>query len=244
MESSANLNPPAQPMSTFERIIGTFTRPRAVFEANRERPNWLAPFLVLLIVALISAYFIYPIATAEQARRVSENDSIPAEQKARIMEQVQGEQTQARRFISLGLVVVGSFVVLVIVAGVLLFGANFLLGGNARFAHVLALYATTNLVDVPGAIIKVPLMLAKHSTTIPIGPAALLSPEALDSLGGLLLARLDLFALWRWVLLTLGLAIMARTTVRRAASFTVPLWVFWTIAAIVFHKVTQGLGGF
>lgn len=244
MEMSTGPSHPPLSMSTLERLAGAFTRPHAVFEANRQRPNWLAPFLVILIVSLISGYFIFPIATAEQARRVSENDTIPQEQKARILEQLEGAGSGSRQILSMASVLGGSFVILLLVSAVLLFGANFLLGGALRFPHAMALYATANLVEVPGAIIKVPLMVVKKSLAVTVGPAAFLSPEAADSVGGLLLGRLDLFGLWRWALLTIGLAVLARTTTRRAATFTVPLWVFWTIAAIVIHKATQGLAGF
>jgi len=244
MEMSTGQPTPQPSMSAMERILGTFTKPRAVFEAQRERPNWIAPFLVLLILSLVAAYFIFPIATAEQIARIEDNENIPAEQKERMLEQLEGGSGPSRLPLSLGGVVLGSFVVLLAVSAVLLFGANFLLGGSLRFPHGMALYATANLVELPGVIVKLPLMIAKKTAAITIGPAAFLSSEAAESVGGLLLARLDLFGLWRWALLTLGLAVMARTTVKRAASFTVPLWLFWSFAAIVIHEMTQGLAGF
>jgi hypothetical protein len=244
MEMTSDLSRPSQPMSVVQRLLGVFTQPRAVFEELRERPRWLAPFIVLLVVGLVSSYFIMPIALSDQAQKISENESIPQERKAEILKQFEGGVTTQRQLISLGSVIGGSFLMMFFVGAVLMFGGNFLLGGSLRFPHAMALYASSNLVEIPGAILKVPMMVAKKSLEITVGPAAFLSPEAADSIGGMLLGRLDLFGLWRWALMTLGLAVLARTTVKRAATFTVPLWVFWTIAAIVMRKMTQGLSGF
>jgi hypothetical protein len=67
---------------------------------------------------------------------------------------------------------------------------------------------------------------------VSLGPAAFLSPEAADTIAGKALAGLDAFSLWQWALVVLGLAVMARTTIRRAATFAVPLWLFWRIVML------------
>ena len=244
METPVHPSNPSPPMGLAGRLIGAFTRPRAVFEELRERPSWLAPFIVLLVAGLITSYFILPIALTDQARKISESDAIPAERKAEMLQQFEGGVTAQRHIISAASVIGGSFAMLLIVSGVLLFGGNFLLGGSLKFRHAMALYATVNLVEIPSAIVKLPMILAKKVLEVSVGPAAFLSAEAADSIGGLLMARLDLFGLWRWALMALGLAVMARTTVKRAATFIVPLWVFWTIVTIVVRRLTQGLAGF
>jgi hypothetical protein len=118
---------------------------------------------------------------------------------------------------------------LLAVGGVIYLVGTFLLGGLGSYKMGLGIASYSALVAVPGAIIKVPIMLYKNTVRVQTG-LGLLCEESLErSFGCSLLDKFDIFSIWQLVLVIAGTAIVFKSSARKAAFALVPIWLLWSI---------------
>ena len=91
---------------------------------------------------------------------------IQPEQRAEILESVNARFDNP---LNLLWVPVGYIIRLFIVAGVLLFLGNIILGGSIGFLKMLNAYAWTLMIAIPSGLVTIPLVLAKGSMDVSLG---------------------------------------------------------------------------
>ena len=133
-----------------------------------------------------------------------------------------------------------------VAAGVLMLLANVALGGNCTFKAMAAATALTSMVGIPASLVRIPLSMAKGTTQVATSLAAVLPPDAQETLLYRVLNQLDVFGLWGLALNILAVSIVGRVPMRGAAIGVIALWLVWVVAVVlvlgIVAAIIYGLG--
>jgi hypothetical protein len=223
-------------MSIVNKMAAIFTSPKKAFEALSEKPDWLVPMIVMVLIGILFAVTVVPSVilpetvekTVEQMRDRGMTDA----QIEPVMKYMTG--TLPVIFGVVGVLIITP-VSLLIIAGIL-FGVCSLAGGKAKFVQVFSAATYSGLISSLGAIVKGILMYSQHSAHVGTSLALVLSEEASKTFLYRLLGHFDLFTLWQIGVLIIGLAVIYRWKSSKAAGVVLSLWAFWVL-------VSSALGG-
>lgn len=228
-------------MSGFQRVWGTFFEPSKVFASLSQKPSWLLPVIILIVLVMVTSIVTRPLQIQEQVHRIEENERLSPEQKEQFSEIVRERANQpVWKAVGYIMPVVGVFIYVMLLTAIWYFGGNVLLGGNTTFKKVLSIFSYSTLVAIPGTIVKVPLMLAKKSVHVQTSLAALLPSGSDDSVLFKILAKFDIFTIWQYVLVAMGLAIIYKFTVKKSAGLVIAFFGIWIIISVGFSVLTKG----
>jgi len=225
------------------RLFGVFYEPGKVFADVAERPRWLVPLIVGILLAVSLTYAISThIGWDQTIRQVFANNSrvaeLPADQREQLI-------ARSAKFASIvgwaGAVVFPPFFVL-IVAGVLTGIFNGLLGTELKFVQTFAITAYAFLVRGLYNLLLILLLYLKPPEDFniqisPFSPAAYMNrqenPKWLMSLAG----SLDLFTIWTIVLLAIGFSVAAKKLSFSKALITIAIpWLVLVVAQMVLQS--------
>ena len=221
------------------RMVGVFYAPSETFEAVRRQSSWLDWFVPVLLVALLSlvmAYITMPIIMQTQAEQLQERLQDRPEMSEEQLEMV-AKMQGVGKVVGLVTAPIGAFVVLFVIGAVLLLLAKVILGAEATYGQMLAVVGYASLIGIISMIVRVPLMLAKETAVIHMGPGVLVSEEMGKTFLGRLLAGIDLFTFWEVCIMGIGIAVIGTLSKKKAIGSMLVLWVIWVF-------VKAGLGGF
>lgn len=206
-------------MSPWAALVKVLTEPRITFEALREKPAILQPYLALVLVAMITALVTYA-RTAELVVAQLQASGQVTPEAINMMKTVQ-------MFLAPVAAAVTTIVVSLISAAVLLFIGT-LLDGKASFAQM---FSMIGYASIPSGVIGGLIKLAMIATTPPASvlyvstsAAAFLPRAAFGTVLYRVLTLLDPFAIWSLVLVIVGYAAVARFSVKKSAAVVIPLW--------------------
>jgi hypothetical protein len=229
-------------MNALQKTWNMYFAPSKTFFALEQRPTWIFPVAVLIIIVIITSVLIADFKIQEARQRINENPQLTAQQKEEIFERM--EEQQAKPIMKLLSYVIGPivaiFVVIFFVSGILYFGGNVLLGGETVFKKVLSVYSWSSLVALPGLIVKAPLMLTKKTAQVHTSLAALMPSGSDESLLFKILTHTDIFVIWEICLISIGLAIMYKFTTKKTAGLVIGLYLFYVVVAVAFSMLTKG----
>ncbi|MFN8546830.1 MAG: hypothetical protein U0527_02365 [Candidatus Eisenbacteria bacterium] len=207
-----------------------------MFVAPRGNSVWLGALGLLCLLQVFDAVVQRDLYDAKQIEAtekvISKNERISAEEKQKIMDSVEERAGTTRSLVTtivMRIVAVWLFAAL-LPAGLMLFGANFVCAGRARFVDLMSVTTFSALVILPRELILIPLRRATGQLEIFVGPAALVSSDS-----GLLqpfLNLFDLFELYHLVPLALGVALVAGISRGKAWGLVISLWVVWAMFAL------------
>ena len=231
-----------KPMTAWQKVWGIFFDPRKSFSSLSERPTWIFPVIVLIIIAMISSVLVAPFRIQETIEKIDQNPQLTAEQKEQIIEDIQERQAKPwMKLISYGIgPIVAIFFIVVIVSAVLYFGGNVLLGGDAGFKQVLSVYSWSSLVSIPAIIVKTPLMLIKNSVHVHTSLAAIMPSGSDESVIFKILTHTDIFTIWEICLISIGLAVVYRFSTKRSAWLVIFLYLIYVMGSVGFSLLTRG----
>jgi hypothetical protein len=223
-------------MSILAKIINSYTAPRKVFEAVKDF-DWkkaFIPLLVLGILGLISYWAIQDLANDygyEKAVNVIENmdrltDEQKVEQIAKIEERMDGPQITSWISSALGGPITVFFMTLI----TLLVGNTFM-GGSAKYGQLLNITAWAYMVNILENILEVYTGLG----VLGIGEKG--------SFINSLLAGIDIFAIWRIVLIAIGMGIIYN---KKTKPYLIAMSIAWVVLRIIgagFSSFFVGLAG-
>jgi hypothetical protein len=228
--------PPAQEApgdSGLSRVWRVFTQPTAVFTELAATPTWLAPLVLILLLSVGMQLVIGPrldmAGTIRQS--LAERTSGPKmsdEQMDRTVEL--GSKTAG---VMRWLTPVTVPLVFLVLGGLYFIGLK-AVGSTAEFKPV---FATVLHANVPAAVVSSLVMAAavlkRASFTaqelegmVKSSLGALLpdtAPKPLVALAGLI----DVFNIWQWILLAIGLAIVGRVSRGKVIAILVVIWGVW-----------------
>lgn len=152
-------------MSKFSKIINVFLAPRSTFESIDRKPDWIVPLLIVVIIAFVISFLIMPFALDRQFDM----------QRAKMQERGMSDE-EIENALELGrpiaekvgpisaLVVTAIF--LVILAALLYFLGNIILGGKTTFKKIFSVVTYTSLIGSLGSLVLLPIMLSKRSVDV------------------------------------------------------------------------------
>ncbi len=235
-EASTTGEPPAGSggveRSQLSRVLRTFTEPAAVFRELAQRPTWLVALLVLVAASLAVQAVIVPRldmeATIRQSLEQRQQGGVKEEEVERAA-QTAGKVGKATMLLSPLLIPL----FFLLVAGVYLLGLR-ALGSDIPFVSV---YATCLHAALPAALVSNVLVAAvalqrdslaaqEMESLVKSNLAAWLPPETAKPLLSLA-GALDVFNVWQWILLVLGLEIVGRVRRGKAIALVAVVWGGW-----------------
>lgn len=209
-------------MGFFSRISGIFFEPRKVFNYLNYKPSWLFAFLMILIIAIIIAEVTLPqnlLLQKEIVSQIPRLSSAPPEILDRMTEVDTG-----KRISTAVSEVLKNLIGLFLLTSVVYFFCNIILGGESSYKKVLSVVTYTSFVTILGAILKTPLILAKNSADVQTSLALLMPEGDFTKIRYLLLAFIDIFAIWQIILIALGLTVLYRFFKGKAFTAAIISW--------------------
>jgi len=221
---------PEEPALGFgAKLWNLYVDPRKTFASVRKNHEWVILWLLVSVIALGSYLPIKSIVRADQIQKIEErldqNPNIPAEQRQEIMDRV-ADQFDNPLFM---LFVPGSqLVLLFVVASILLFVGNIVLGGTIGFQKMLNAFAWTMMLALPAGIVTVPMVMAKGTLDVSLGLGMLTTSETGAFLKSLL-SSIEIFAVWQMWLSAVALSVLAPADSKKAFWSVAALWLLWII---------------
>lgn len=241
MASEAQAVPTPAREGACSRLVGAVTSPRATFESIARKPGWLLPVLLLIVVSLAGSLSAihrgYTIAVLE--KQYETNPMLAG----LTPEQRQQNAAMAMRLqVPMAFVgaIIGTPVVLLIIAVVFLGAFRVSFGAGIKFAQSFAITAYAAVPWILKALLTLAVVWARPPTASNVmrnlsisGLAGYLPSGAapwLVSLGG----KLEIFNIWVLLLLAVGYAAASAKKARFGGALAVVLvvWVVYMLAGI------------
>jgi hypothetical protein len=244
MDTFAPAPPPApqaepRAMSVPARLIGVFYSPTETFNDIVRRPRlaWLAPLIVLTIVAIVTSLLLVHRITLEQLVRSQIAKSSYAER----MTPEQMEKA-VERGVAIGKYqqylggLLAPAVLLLIYAGLFALMANFVLGAEVKYSTLLGTTAHGMMPGVVSSALMLVTVYLKDPADIDIQDVLLsnlgflFSSESHKVLHRLA-SSIDIFSFWQIALMALGVAAAARFSFKKGLVAVMAPWAVWVFAA-------------
>jgi hypothetical protein len=257
MEESA---PQGAKPSPWEWMLGVITDPRATFqaiEANLRRPHptdparttdrtrwWIPVILAAVVAAAVAAYTVPSLVMPMQQDAIRQSvieSGGNEEQVERAIEMSSRIAVPAGIFGAL----LQTFIIVFVFAG-LLHLIMMMLGGKGGFRAGRAIVSYGMVISgVIGPLVKLPIMVSQKTLFVETGPTVLpflrdLEPS--DLLYRFLFSGFDIFTVWWFVVLGVGVAVCYRVGAARATIAAIILWAVST-ALFTFMNFGGAYGG-
>lgn len=220
-----SVQPEEKTIGGASKVLNIFFEPRKVFESLKIKPTWLVPFIIVALLGMGFFYYTFPYMMDQQVQRIQENERIPEAQKERIIETL--KEKDHPPLWQLAIAPAGSLIALVLVAAVLFFVFNVLMGGDSTFRRNFSVYCYSSLIAIPSMIVKFPLIMTKGDLNVQTSLALLLSPDAKDTFLYRVLSSFDIFTVWQVVLVSIGMGVVYKYSTKKAFTAVVILWIVW-----------------
>ena len=242
-DSTAAPAPVPEKSGLWEDFIDIFYRPSDVFDRRREGQFGLA--LLILVVATTVLYFVLrnglaPIIEAEIAKQTAaiaeKNPQLSADQLA-------ASAGMMEKFALFGVIIfvpIGVLLTAVVlwilgrlVDAKIAFAAAMMIGTYAQFPRL----AETILNALQGLLLPPEAITSRYS--VQLGPARFLDPDSVGPFLMTLIGGLDVFTIWVTVLLAIGLSVVGRIPIGRAAIAAAGVWLV-TLLPQLYSAISAG----
>jgi len=215
-----------------QQLVKIFTDPVTFFQNLRENPTWLLPLILIILMSIIFTSVTKDQMLEFRKQMIYDSEKIPEELKDQSIEQIENMSpgayfTQA---------VIGSFIgvglIYVIGAGFLLLIGNFFLGGQATFKQMFALFTWANMVSIVEMLVKMILVLQKNSMEVYTSLALFMDPAKSKTFIFQLLNAIDVFTIWKVILLAIGFGIIYRFSAKKSYITVISIYVVYVLLSI------------
>ena len=222
-----------KPMSEVARLFGVFFSPGAAFADIAKRPRWWVPILVLAILGIGVTYvFNQKVGFDVAIRQAMDRNPQALQLNAQQRENLIRLQTNVVKYIAYGGVVVTT-VFYFVIALILLFLFNTILGADIRLKQMMAVVTYGALPQILVSLLTVAVIFMKppedidFQNPLAFNAAAFLPEDAPGWLRGFC-TPLDLFNFWMIGLLGIGVSRAARkiSTAKAIVTILFP-WSLW-----------------
>jgi hypothetical protein len=238
--------PEAQaPINHFGRIIGVFFSPTQTFASIAQRPSWLAPLLLMVILGTcVGALMNTKMNWGEYIRHKAEENTRFSQLSEEQKDQALGGQIKFWSTFSYGVGVV-AVPISALIFSLIYWGAfNLFRGAGLRYGQAFGITTHAFLPTVVSSILA--LIILPLKTYGDVDPENVVAtslraylpdgaPKALVALGG----SLELFWIWFLVLVAIGFAAANPKKIKPGASFGIVfgLWAVWVLAKVAWASI-------
>lgn len=230
------------PGGLLSRFIGIVTSPKATFQGVVARPRWFG--MLALTTIVVTLCMALPLFT-ETGRQAALDQQV--QQMEAFGFEVGDEQYAAMErgmriapYTTGAGVIVMSFIMSIVISGILFAVFNAAMGGDASFKQVLAVVTHASVISAVGQLFTAPLNYARGTMGSATSLAVLLPMLDDSSFVGRLLGMVDLFIIWWVLVLAIGLAVLYR---RRTQPIAISLFVVYGLIAVIAAAVMSRFGG-
>ncbi len=240
--TTAMTGAPAAPLSLLARFIGIVTAPKETFQSVAAHPRWFG--MLLICTVLIAVCAALPMTT-------------DAGKEATLRQQVEGmesfgmtvsdQQYEGMRrgmafapYTTAGAVLVFTPIMTLAFAGIMYLVFNVMMGGDATFKQMFAVFAHATVISTLAQLFTGPLNYFRGAVTSATNLAVLLPMIDPKSFLGRVLGMTDLFMIWYILVLAIGLAVLYR---RRTQPIAWTLYGVYAAGVLVIAAVMSALGG-
>jgi hypothetical protein len=231
--------PAAKPASFWEDLIDIFFQPADVFR-RRERASFWPPLAVvavlLAVFTIANANVLQPIIEGETARQLAQMMKSNPQFTPEMAERGKAFGEKIQQFIRYGTIV--TVPVMAFLYGILIWLVSRLFAAKQSFNTTMVVVSysfmprviESILFAVQGLIMDPANMNAL--SRIQLSAARFLDPDAANPLVLVLLSRLDLFVIWFWALVAVGLYVTGKLSREKAVAFAVTMWIIGTLPGL------------
>ena len=207
-------------------FINVFFSPRKTMASIDHSPKWVLPFVVLLLLIFIFTLITSPVSIKEGM----EKQRTRMEQKGLSDEEIDNALQVGEKVGKVTapiLAVVGAGLMTALIALIIWFVGNVILGGIATYKKVFTMYIYSSFISMLGMFIKLPLILSKGTMDIHFSLASFFNPDSLPKLFYSLLRTIEVFQIWQFFVLAIGFAIIYKFSMKKSAWAMVALFVIY-----------------
>lgn len=224
-------------MSFLQRLQGVFFEPKRVFDALAAKPAWIDAVVVVLVALIAFNLVVAPYMQRDNLRLMKDNaalkDKMGEEAYAKLIERTENPSTSFRvvqTFVATPLF----YLAALLLQSLLLLILGRLLSTQGAYVQVLAALAHASFVDkLLGNGVRLALALTRKSVLQTSTGLALLFPNMeVTSTAYIVLAQVDLFQLWMFGVLALGLAAIFKISLKKALALSYGMWLLKALANI------------
>ncbi len=241
-DTTAAPAPVPEKSGLWEDFIDIFYRPSDVFDRRREGQFGLA--LLILVVATTALYFMLqnglaPIIDAEISKQIA----AMVEKNPAAADQAAASRGMMEKFALFGVIIfvpIGVLLTAVVlwilgrlVDAKIAFAAAMMIGTYAQFPRI----AETILNALQGLLLPPEAITSRYS--VQLGPARFLDPDSVGPFLMTLIGGLDVFTIWVTVLLAIGLSVVGRIPIGRAAIAAAGVWLV-TLLPQLYSAISAG----
>jgi hypothetical protein len=233
------------PISPIGRIVGVFTSPKQTFTSIAEKPSWVAPMLLMMILAIIVGSLLNSkMNWNEYIRHKAEENPRFAAMSEEQKDQALVGQVKFWKGFSYGIGAVAIPISILIFAGIYTIAFNLFRGAGVRYGQS---FAITTHAFLPSAITSILAMIILPLKTYgDVDPENIVAtslkaylpetaPKPLLALGG----SFELFWIWCLVLVAIGFAAANPRKVKPGAAMGIVfgLWAVWVLGKIAWASI-------
>ncbi|MBL8006992.1 MAG: YIP1 family protein [Ignavibacteria bacterium] len=231
-------------LSTSEAMSGVITAPAETFEtiANTPRKNyWLIPMLIAVAIGLVSTFLFMQDAEltaatmekqkAKMREKFSENvkeGKMTQEQADKALESMNPRGMMFKVF-GFGGAVIGPFIILLLLSVIYLIALK-VMKAQFEFTNVLNVIGLAFLIVAIGNLISMAVSVMKGNITS-FGPALFMNPETSGEKMYTLFSKTDLFSVWFYTVIAIGLSKIGRISIAKTAPVVFIVWIVYVIAS-------------
>ncbi|HEX7180364.1 MAG TPA: Yip1 family protein [Thermoanaerobaculia bacterium] len=223
--------------SGFGRLVGVLLSPEKTFRSIAERPTWLAPLLVLMVLNTAVGYLVNQRIDVEQMVRQQmeqRNQEVSQEQ----LDQAVGMAEKLGPVMTVVSGLVFAPAIYLILAAVFMSIVR-LAGSEIDFQRSLSVFLYGMMPWVLYSLLALPIILSRES----LDPEAAQSGVLMSNLGAFapedagvvvkgLLSSLDAFSVWTLILLILGYRVVGRISTGASAAVVLTLWLLYVAGKV------------
>ena len=228
-------------LSLISRFIGVVTSPKETFQAVIAHPKWLG--MLALVTIIVAAGVSLPLTT-EAGRRAQLDQQVDAMENFGVQvsdemyAQMERGTSRAALTTFISILVIGPIMSLVL-AGILFGVFTALMGGQASFKQLFAVYVHSTVITAVAQIFMGPLNYFRGSMSSATNLGVFLPMLDERSFIGRLLGMIDLFWIWWLILLAIGLGVLYK---RRTQSIAYGLFGLYAVCIVLIAAVMSMFG--
>ncbi len=242
-------------LSHSDKMIGVFTEPAKMFYHTSKFPtrnkDWVIPVLILfIVVALIrilamtneEVYFEAKRQGIERIEKMVEDGTLTQEQGDAAIEGVDQQMEFMKGpigwVITIATTLIFGFIVFIIIVGIYYLLIKFLLKGEGTFTSALVANGLTIYIGILQAIVAGILTMLLGKMIMDTSLASLMGSDK-NTITGWLLAKVDPFSIWAYIVLAIGLAKMFKS--ESTGKYYALVFGLWLIGMFILFQLAQAV---
>ncbi len=199
-------------MGEFARIAGVFFEPGKTFQDVAERPRWIVPMLLIIVVSLVYvALYTQHVGWERMIRHQIETSSRAAQLTTEQKEQAITTQARFAPIAGYAGTIIGVPIYFSLAAAVLLAIVAGMMSAPVKFKQVFAVMCYAGMTGLVSATLAIVVMFLKNpddfnmQNPLVFNPGAFMDPTTSSKFLYSLASSLDLFVFWNILLIAMGL---------------------------------------